>query len=331
MNMPVSVRVTLAVLAVLFVILPETAKAVIFTIGLLLWGFFGWRGSMRRRQLVSGTPTSKVASAAKGYAEFRGRARNALPIPLYDPITKTACVWYHVETEKFDFGKWRWRTVGSAQSGRPFALEDETGLCLVLPGDARLLTRPPERVKERLTLRHNIRRILDGEHLYAIGHLERIDVGPEAERPAKQPSFAPDFERRVAELMRDWKRDPIKRAKIFDPNRDGQTDDSEMTTARELARTEVARRMGAEATSVQGVAAAAAAALGGLQYAVGDRKVTHWLRKPDDERDYILSSRPEAGVLSHEGRAGLGYLLLFILVAIGSLVVLAGWLGAFER
>jgi len=328
MNMPMSVRVVLVVLVVLFLILPENAKAVIFTIGLLLWGFFGWRGSIRRRQLVRGTPTSKVASAAKGYAEFRGRARNALPVPLYDPITKTACVWFHVETEKFDFGKWRWRTVGSAQSGRPFALEDETGLCLVLPEDARLLTRPPERVKERLTLRHNIRRILDGEHLYAIGHLERIDVGTETERPATQSSFSPDFERRVAELMRDWKRDPIKRARIFDPNRDGQTDDAEMTTARELARAEVARRTNAQASSAQ-VAAATTAA--GLQYAVGDRKVTHWLRKPDDERDYILSSRPEAGILSHEGRAGIGYLLLFILVAIGSLVVLAGWLGAFER
>ena len=57
MNMPVSVRVILVVLALLFLILPETAKAVIFTIGLLLWGFFGWRGSIRRRQLVSGTPT----------------------------------------------------------------------------------------------------------------------------------------------------------------------------------------------------------------------------------------------------------------------------------
>jgi hypothetical protein len=89
--------------------------------------------------------------------------------------------------------------------------------------------------------------------------------------------------------------------------------------------------MGAVATSAQVVAGATPAALGGLQYAVGDRQVTHWLRKPDDERDYILSSRPEAGILSHEGRAGLGYLLLFILVAIGSLVVLAGWLGAFGR
>ena len=156
MNIPVSVRVILVVLALLFLILPETAKAVIFTIGLLLWGFFGWRGSIRRRQLVSGTPTSKVATAAKGYAEFRGRARNALPIPLRDPITNTTCVWFHVETEKFDFGKWRWRTVGSVQSGRPFALEDETGLCLVLPQDARLLTRPAQRVKERLTLRHNV-------------------------------------------------------------------------------------------------------------------------------------------------------------------------------
>lgn len=333
MNVPVSVRVILVVLALLFLVLPETAKVVIFTIGLLLWGFFGWRGSIRRRQLVSGTPTSKVATAAKGYAEFRGRARNALPMPLRDPITNTACVWFHVETEKFDFGKWRWRTVGSVQSGRPFALEDETGLCLVLPQDARLLTRPAQRVKERLTLRHNVRRILDGEHLYAIGHLERIDAAADPERSTAEPSFSPDFERRVAELMRDWKRDPVKRARVFDPNRDGQTDDAEMTAARELARAEVTRQLSRDAAAVQPTTGSRPALLGASppQYAVGDRTVTHWLRKPDDERDYILSSRPEAGLLAHEGSAGVGYLLLFVIVAIGSLVAVADWLGAFER
>ena len=313
--------------------LPDAAKGVLVVIVALLVGFFGWRNSVRRRHLVRGTPTSKVATGAKGYAELNGVARNALPIPLYDPITHKECVWFHVETEKFDIGKWRWRTVASAQSARPFALEDETGLCLVLPQEARLLTKPPIRVREKLMLRHNVRRIVDGEPLYAIGHLERIDNEPEsAARPTAPSSYSPEFERRVAALMSEWKRDEAKRRRIFDPNRDGFTDDGEMTAARELARAEVARRSVGDDAPVQSGSDPrhARAALRSQPYAVSERRVTHWLRSPDDERDYILSSRPEGGVLAHEGRAGRGYLLLFVCVAIVALFLLAGWAGMLQ-
>jgi hypothetical protein len=55
------------------------------------------------------------------------------------------------------------------------------------------------------------------------------------------------------------------------------------------------------------------------------------MRSPDDERDYILSVRPEASVIAHEGRAGRGYLLLFVVVAIMSLVLLADLAGMLER
>ena len=314
-------------------LLPDSAKGVIAIIVALLVGFFGWRNSVRRRHLVRGTPTSKVATAAKGYAELRGVARNALPKPLYDPITDTECVWFHVETEKFDIGKWRWRTVASAQSSRPFALEDETGLCLVLPQEARLLTNKAVRVRESLMLRHNVRRIGDGEPLYAIGHLERLESDTEAAAaPTAPSSYSPEFERRVAALMSEWKRDEVKRRRIFDPNRDGLTDDGEMTAARELARTEVARRSLGDDSPVQMVSDPRRVrdALRSQPYAVSERRVTHWLRSPDDERDYILSSRPESGVLAHEGRTGLGYLSLFVCVAIVALFLLAAWAGLLQ-
>lgn len=322
-------------LALLVMALPDGVQGVIAIIVALLVGFFGWRNSVRRRQLVSGTPTSKVATAAKGYAELHGVARNALSKPLHDPITNKECVWFHVETEKFDLGKWRWRTVASAQSSRPFALEDDTGLCLVLPQEARLLTKHSMRVRESLMLRHNVRRIVDGEQLYAIGHLERLlgSESPADTRSAAPSSYSPEFERGVAALMGEWKRNPATRARVFDPNRDGMTDDAEMTAARELARAEVARRRGAASSAVEVVAdrRLARASVQAERYAVGTREVTHWMRTPDDERDYILSSRPEGGVLAHEGRAGWGYLLLFVCVAIVSLLLLAEWAGALKH
>jgi len=321
-------------LVVLVMVLPDGAKAVVAMIVALLIGFFGWRNSMRRKQLVRGTPTSRVATSAKGYAELHGVARNALPKPLYDPITDGECVWFHVETEKFDIGKWRWRRIASAKSSRPFALEDETGLCLVLPQEARLLTKAPFRVRESLRLRHNVSRIVEGEPLYAIGHLERIEVaaGAAGGTPSAPASYSPEFERRVAALMGEWKRDESKRKRIFDPNRDGFTDDAEMTAARELARVEVARRSRGDDSDVQIISDPRAArdSVRLQQYAVSDRKVTHWMRSPDDERDYILSSRPEESVLANEGRAGFGYLILFVFVAITGLVLLAGWAGLLE-
>jgi hypothetical protein len=315
-------------LVLLWMALPDGAKGVIVLVIALSIGFFGWRNSVRRRQLVSGTPTSKIATAAKGYAELRGIARNALSVPLRDPITHEECVWFHVETEKFDIGKWRWRTVSSAKSERPFALEDDSGLCLVLPHEARLLTTEPFRVRESLMLRHNVRRIVESEPLYALGHLERLDDAPAKGPSVAPPSrYSPEFERRVAVLMGEWKRDPTERRRIFDPNNDGTTDEAEMAAARELARSEVALRHAGTPSAVPALAGRRRAAARGQRYAVGGREVTHWMRAPDDERDYILSAGPESNVLAHERRAGRGYLLVFVCVAIVSLLLLASWAG----
>jgi hypothetical protein len=92
----------LVALAVVPLPAPARVSAAILT-GLLIT-FRGWQRSLQRRLLIRGTATAKIASAAKGYAELTGRARNALATPLYDPILREPCVWFEVVTQKYDLG-----------------------------------------------------------------------------------------------------------------------------------------------------------------------------------------------------------------------------------
>src|SRR3989337_1927287 len=87
-------------------------------------GYGLWRNGMKVRSLSSGTATSKVASAAKGFVELSGIARALNPEVRRDPITHKPCVWYHCETEERKrWGKSSdWRVVDSATSARPFVL-----------------------------------------------------------------------------------------------------------------------------------------------------------------------------------------------------------------
>jgi len=329
-----SIPVGVFFLIVFIVPMPGSFRGPILVVGMILIGFFGWKASLRRRQLIRATPTAKIATAAKGYAELNGSARNALNTPLRDPITDEPCVWFNVETEKYDFGKWRWRTVGHARSKRPFAIEDDSGLCLVTPDEAHFVQPKGRRIRARFGLRHTLACIVDGQPLYAIGHLERIDddATPIVKKPV-DPTRTPDFERRVSALMREWKNDPARRVQMFDPNRDGKTDAAEMDNARRLARAEIERRLPrVEDQLVNATPLRTDVPKPKVDpYVVDGRPVTHWLRKPDDDRPYIVSAVLEKELIAKERRAGFQYLLLFILFAAGSLLYLADKFGVLRR
>jgi hypothetical protein len=312
-------------------VLPDAVQAPVFVVGAILVGFFGWKWSLRRRQLVRGTPTSRIATAAKGFAELHGLARNALDVALLDPVTSTPCVWFDVDTEKYDFLKLQWKTVATARSKRPFAIEDDSGLCLLTPDSARLVPPKGTRIRERFGVRHTLKRIVDGQPLYVIGHLERIDqAGQVATKPVASPTATPDFERRVSALMREWKRDPRRRAEMFDPNGDGMTDDAEMERARRAAREEIARRLPQPGEQVENATplrtTAAPSPVNGFN--VGGRPVTHWMCQPDDDRPYIVSAVLESELAARERRTGWGFLLLFISFTVFALAYVATWLGA---
>lgn len=103
-----------------------------------------WTGfqAYQSRQLIQGTPTSKVRSLAIGTAEIQGTAK-ASGEPFTAPLShRDACI-YHLKIQTETTGKRGKRSKKTAltlQEEAPFFVEDETGKVLVEP--SAFLVRP---------------------------------------------------------------------------------------------------------------------------------------------------------------------------------------------
>lgn len=252
-------------------------------------GYLMWRRNMRAANLIEGTATSRVASAAKGYVELAGTARGAGGKPVRDPIQFLGCLWYNVVTEKRSMWSRNrdWSVERREVSSEPLALQDDSGSCLITPGEAKIDEEqdPDVIVKESSTRRHKIWRIHDGDPLYALGFLER-----------REPALAGA----QGELLRVWKRDQAKLIERFDGNGDGHIDAAEWERARHAA--------------LERAAADAAAA--------PDAHIHYQLRRPGDDRPLLVASRTEAEVsrrVTWRSRLGLAMFVggtLYVLFAL---------------
>lgn len=244
-------------------------------------GYLMWRRNMRNANLMEGTATSRIATAAKGYVELLGTARAAGGQPVRDPIKFQPCLWFKVLTERYS-GK-SWEVERREASREPLALQDDSGFCLILPGEAQIDEEqdPDETVRDGASRRFRIWRVHDGDPLYALGFLERRS--PLRAGPAPGSVAAEHAE---IELLRVWKRDQSKLLARFDGNGDGRIDAAEWERARQAARAGVAAQIAADGDRARAAAAAAPDAFIGYE-----------LRRPADDRPLLVSSRPEAEVL----------------------------------
>jgi hypothetical protein len=122
--------------------------------GLCLWGNLR---ELRRKRVVSDTPTSKVLGVFIGMVELKGTAEAAQPLTSF--LTARACVhyswsveesWSRTVTETYtdSAGKTQtrtkqesgWTTVAQGGETIPFYLKDDTGVVLVRPEGAKLET-----------------------------------------------------------------------------------------------------------------------------------------------------------------------------------------------
>jgi hypothetical protein len=252
-------------------------------------GYLMWRRNMRAANLMDGTATSRLASAAKGYVELIGTARAAGGPPVRDPVQFRECLWFKLVTEKRSLlsRSQQWEVERRVASTEPLALEDGTGSCLIVPGEAKIDEEqdPDIVVKDGPRRRHKLWRIHDGDPLYALGFLERRVAMADA---------AP------AGLLHVWKRDQARLLEHFDANRDGRIDAAEWERARRAA-------------LEQATADAAAAP---------DAHIGFQLRQPPDDRPLLVSSRTEAEVsrrVKWRSRLGLAMFVggsLYILFAL---------------
>ena len=102
-----------------------------------------WLSALKRLRAVRDTPTSKIASAAQGYVELAGQGQAFGETPLLSKLSLLPCLWYRYKIEQRTSDN-KWETIDSGESNDSFMLRDDTGLCIVDPEQAEIITRHRE-------------------------------------------------------------------------------------------------------------------------------------------------------------------------------------------
>jgi hypothetical protein len=197
---------------------------------LLATGLYGWLRSVQHARLIVDTPTARIASAAQGYTELRGRGRALAGVPVLSPVNGLPVLWYRLTTaRKDDDGKWQ--TVNTVESDASFLLDDGSGVCAVDPEGAEMLVRRRD-VFHRADLRHTQWSLIAQDPVYVIGEFATLgSVAPEL-----------DVAGQIRDLLALWKADRGALLARFDLDGNGDIDVREWELARAQARREVMKR-----------------------------------------------------------------------------------------
>jgi len=244
-------------------------------------------GALRRARAIGDTATSKVASAAQGYVELFGRAKQLEGSPVASPYTGLPCVWYRYHVERRAANN-RWEHVDTRRSDCLFQLDDGTGICIVDPDGAEVLT-TRKQTWIRDGYRYTEQLLLAQDLLYAIGDFaSRLRSSHELDASAD-----------TAALLAEWKQDRDQLRARFDANRDGEVDLREWETARSAAQTEIAQR----------------------HRELSLRDGPYMMRKPPDGRLYLLSNLHPADLVRRSARLAWFHLAMLMAAIAGF-----GWL-----
>lgn len=247
---------------------------------------------LREGRLIQDTPTSRVRSAAQGYVELEGFARLMPGPPIFSPLTRARCVWWRYVIEHRERSgqgnrqRSEWRVIEKACSDELFVLADSSGECIIDPHGARVLpsisrrwcggTPRPIEVPDKTPwfsigdYRYREQLIGIGDPLYALGRFR-----------SQSTVLSEDEAGDVRHLLQEWKRDHRELLRRFDRNGDGEIDVQEWDAAR-------------------------AAAIAEVRAAQLERSVQpdlHVLCKPPDDRQFLISTLPQAHLISrlHKG------------------------------
>jgi hypothetical protein len=198
-----------------------------------LISLFAWYSALHRLRAVSGTPTSRIGSAAQGYAELIGHGE-AYATPLLSKYSLLPCLWCRYKLERHDSSgdNKGWHTVESGEISAPFIIDDGTGKCMVDPQGAEILTRH----KDSWTLndhRYTEWRLLDIDFIYTLGEF-KTEGGS---------NTTLTHEELVKRVLSEWKMDNENLMKRFDLNNNGVLDMQEWMLARSAAKREAEKRL----------------------------------------------------------------------------------------
>lgn len=198
--------------------------------GIAALSFLAWTATVRRWRAIGDTPTSQVASAAQGYVELAGRARNHPTGRIIAPHSQLPCCWYRYLVQKRKSGNKGWTTVDEGESVASFLLVDRTGEVTVEPEGAEVLPRRKDSWM-RGEYRYTEWLILDNDPLYALGEFATRRLVPTLAEARHD----------VGELLAAWKDDKPHLMRRFDLDGDGLLSFEEWALARSEARRQVER------------------------------------------------------------------------------------------
>lgn len=193
-----------------------------------LSSLYAWHANLRRFRSVADTPTSRISSAPQGYVELVGKGSHPPGDRLVSPNSGLPCLWYRYIIEKRNGNKWR--RIDSGVSNEIFALHDGTGLVLVDPDDAEVLS-SNKHVTSKGHYRQTEWTLIEGETLYVLG--EHVTTGG--------TNTELDLRQDISELLAEWKRDKSKLLDRFDLNGDGEISLQEWKLARRAAKRQIER------------------------------------------------------------------------------------------
>jgi hypothetical protein len=248
-----------------------------------------WMLSLRRLFAMSGTPTSRIASAAQGYVELSGHGTSTPQFQVVSKLTALPCLWYRYRVEQKTSDN-KWKRVASGRSEESFLLDDGSGQCLVDPEQAEVIPRSKETWTQG-DYRYTEWLLLPRDAVYVLGQFSTLG-GETAELDAK---------RDVSELLAEWKRNQAQLLERFDLDRDGTISEREWALARSQARREVRK----------------------THNEIRTRPGTHIVHKPRDGRLFLISNI-DPGKLARRYKVWAWVHLGFVLAAIGTI----GWLAA---
>jgi hypothetical protein len=162
--------------------------------------------------------------------ELIGRGKSAA-VPLISKLRVLPCLWYRWKVEEHN-GENKWRTLDKGESSDYFMLLDDSGVCVVDPEYAEILTKH----KDEWTsggYRYTEWKLIQDDYLYVIGEFKTVGGG----------STALTREELVKQILSEWKMDNADLLRRFDLDNNGVLDMQEWMLARQAAKREADKRL----------------------------------------------------------------------------------------
>jgi hypothetical protein len=234
----------------------ESRTGWLWCLGIMaLLSLFAWYSALHRLRTVSGTPTSRIGSAAQGYTELIGRGGEE-EAPIYAKYSHLPCLWYRYKVEYRD-SKNNWHTEGTGESQAPFVIDDGTGKCIVDPQGAEIVTRHKD-TWQVADYRFTEWKLIDLDHIYVLGEFKTVG-GSNSTVTHKEL---------VNRVLSEWKIDNDNLMKRFDLDENGVLDMQEWMLARQAAKREAEKRLDQARAEPD----------------------THFMLKPHDGRLFLISN-----------------------------------------